>query len=82
MSLFIELHETEYRYCLLATGRNSYGDGPERTVAEVTFKGSREEREADFKALRAALELYRADPGPDLFDSIGLVMPKFPEVRK
>lgn len=56
MNLYIEAFDSEYAYCLLATGTNVYRDGPERTVARVEFKGTREQREADFKALRAALE--------------------------
>lgn len=75
MNLYIESFGSDYAYCFIATGTNSYGDGPERTVARVIFTGTPEQREADFKALRAALE------PPDLFEAMGLEPVKFPEVR-
>ena len=75
MNLYIFGFESEYRDCQIATGTNEYRDGPERTVARVTFTGTPEQREATFKALQAALE------GHDLFQTMGLESVKFPGVR-
>lgn len=67
--------DSEYRDCVIATGTNSYRDGPERTVARIEFKGSREQREADFRALQAALEA----PKP-LFEAMGLEPVEMPRL--
>ena len=56
MTLYIEYHEETFLYCGIATGENVHRDGPERSVARVEFKGTPEQREADFNALREALE--------------------------
>lgn len=77
MTLFIEFCDSDYGYCRIAT--RIAGDGRVRTVALVTFTGTPGQREADFKALRDALEVSNS-AAPDLFEAVGLPPTPFPEL--